>query len=395
MTALFGLAVFVWSLAVFVLAAMFLAEVIADLGADGDAAEEPSGDPGRIAIVIPAHDEEQGIAACVANARAELRPGDRLLVVADNCADETAAAAQAAGAEAISRRDPARRGKGYALQFGVDWLRADPPAIVIFTDADCRFAPGAALRLARGAAAQKRPVQALYLMDPPPDPAPRDRVSAFAWLVMNRIRMNGLYRLCGATRLTGAGMAFEWPLIADEPLASGEIVEDLALSIRMIERGAPPALDLGAVVTSALARSESGAVTQRARWENGSLRMARRHAPRLLARGLRGDGKALAFALDLAIPPLALFAAAIAGTLALAAFAALLGSGDALLMAFSAAVAFALGVAIAWSRHGRVILPRESLGGVADYLLAKLRIYGAKGRASARTWTRTDRGDAP
>src|SRR5438105_1471528 len=72
----------------------------------------------RCAVLVPAHDEEAGVGRTLEAVRAQLAPGDRVLVVADNCADRTAAVAAAAGADVAERRDPARRGKGYALDFG-------------------------------------------------------------------------------------------------------------------------------------------------------------------------------------------------------------------------------------------------------------------------------------
>src|SRR5437764_12013144 len=69
--------------------------------------------------LVPAHDEEAGIAATIANVREQLSPGDRILVVADNCTDRTAEAARKAGAEVAERADPDRRGKGFALDHGL------------------------------------------------------------------------------------------------------------------------------------------------------------------------------------------------------------------------------------------------------------------------------------
>src|SRR6185369_9762676 len=71
--------------------------------------------PFKLAVLMPAHDEELGIAGTVRALSAELAPGDRLLVVADNCSDRTAELARAAGAEVVERRDAERRGKGHAL----------------------------------------------------------------------------------------------------------------------------------------------------------------------------------------------------------------------------------------------------------------------------------------
>lgn len=73
----------------------------------------------RVGILVPAHNESAGLGLTVENIKAQLVVGDRLLVVADNCVDDTAAVAAAAGAEVIARVDPARAGKGYALDFGI------------------------------------------------------------------------------------------------------------------------------------------------------------------------------------------------------------------------------------------------------------------------------------
>ena len=77
---------------------------------------------GALAVLMPAHDEADGIEPAIRAALAQLVPGDRLLVVADNCSDATAAVARAAGAEVTERQDSVRRGKGYALDHGVRWL---------------------------------------------------------------------------------------------------------------------------------------------------------------------------------------------------------------------------------------------------------------------------------
>ena len=75
-----------------------------------------------VAVLVPAHNESSGLLPTLANIQSQLLPGDRLLVVADNCSDDTAALARAAGAEVVERNDPTRRGKGYALDWGVQHL---------------------------------------------------------------------------------------------------------------------------------------------------------------------------------------------------------------------------------------------------------------------------------
>ena len=52
-------------------------------------------------VLVPAHDEATLIARCVGSLKAQTYPADlyELIVIADNCTDDTAAVARAAGAE--------------------------------------------------------------------------------------------------------------------------------------------------------------------------------------------------------------------------------------------------------------------------------------------------------
>jgi glycosyltransferase involved in cell wall biosynthesis len=87
-----------------------------------------------VAVVIPAKDEAERIAATIAAAR-DL-PGVSLVVVVDDGSrDHTAAVAQAAGAEVV--RHAVNRGKGRAMQTGADYvMRHTECAALLFVDAD-------------------------------------------------------------------------------------------------------------------------------------------------------------------------------------------------------------------------------------------------------------------
>src|SRR5450755_320912 len=89
---------------------------------------------GTVAVLIPAHAEAKGILATLNDIKPQLRPTDRLLVVADNCTDDTAATAASEGAEVTVRSDLAKIGKGYALDWGLTHLASTPPNIVIMID---------------------------------------------------------------------------------------------------------------------------------------------------------------------------------------------------------------------------------------------------------------------
>ena len=99
----------------------------------------------RFDVVVPAHDEEAGIARTIASLAALDYPASmfRVVVVADNCSDATAERARAAGATVLERVDTQRRGKGYALSFAFDaCLRDGRASAVVVVDADTSVSPG-------------------------------------------------------------------------------------------------------------------------------------------------------------------------------------------------------------------------------------------------------------
>src|ERR1700730_15700619 len=120
--------------------------------------------PRRVAVIVPAHNESAGILPTIEDIKRQLNAGDRLIVVADNCSDDTAAVAAAAGADVIARDDLENIGKGYALGWGISHLSIDPPDFVVFIDADCRIQSDTIGRLREICSELQRPVQAGFLM---------------------------------------------------------------------------------------------------------------------------------------------------------------------------------------------------------------------------------------
>ncbi len=354
----------------------------------------PGGAMPDTVVLIPAHDEAAGIGEMLARVLPLLPDGARLLVVADNCTDDTAARARAAGAVVTERHDPARRGKGHALAYGRAALAASdrgPPQVVIVLDADCAPEPGALERLARGAAASGRPVQASYLFEPCPAAPPTVRISGFAFLVKNLVRQAGLMRIGAPAVLTGSGMAFPWAAFAAAPLETGDIVEDLAIGVALARAGTPALFDAGATIWTRPA-SAAATVAQRTRWEHGFLATARRAAPPLVAEGLRGRPGLAWLGLHIAVPPLALLLAIDGAALAALAVLWWLGaSAVPTVLGLALVGAVGVGVVAAWARHGRAQVSARDLARAPLYLLWKLPIYLRLVRGLETRWVRTER----
>jgi cellulose synthase/poly-beta-1,6-N-acetylglucosamine synthase-like glycosyltransferase len=344
--------------------------------------------------MIPAHNESVNLLPTIADLKPQILPGDTMLIIADNCTDDTANIALAQGADVIVRHDPARRGKGYALDFGLQYLQSDPPKIVIVVDADCRLANNVIQELVKTCVATRRPVQALYLMMGPAELRDDYRVAEFAWRVKNWLRPSGLSALQMPCQLMGTGMAFPWDVVRGINLASGSLVEDLKLGLDLTANGYPPVLCTSALVTSEFASSSRAARTQRERWEDGHIGMIVSTAPDLLLRSVAAHNwKLLALTLDLAVPPLSLLALLVLGMFSVAGICGLLGSSlTALMISIVNLILFALAAFVAWLKCGRDLVPISAALAIPRYVLGKTKLYRAKlfERTDAQ-WIRTDR----
>ncbi len=84
----------------------------------------------EVAVLIPAYNEEYYIGGTILGVRAS-GSADRIIVVDDGSTDDTAAVAARSGAEVL--RIESNRGKGYALNYGLQRIKS---GIVVFIDAD-------------------------------------------------------------------------------------------------------------------------------------------------------------------------------------------------------------------------------------------------------------------
>lgn len=347
----------------------------------------------RLAVLVPAHNEAMGISATLKGLVPQLTSQDRLLVVADNCSDETAAVVRAFGLAVIERHDLEKRGKGYALDFGLKFLASDPPDVVVVVDADCLVAENALTKISYLAATEQRPVQARYLLTQPANANPGAAVSLLAFTVKNLVRPLGLTQLGLPCLLTGTGMAFPWSIISNASLASSNIVEDMQLSVDLLIAGSPAIFCADAKVTGLLPQQQHAATSQRTRWEHGHLQTLRTQVPRLLKVGVNQKRfDVLAIALDLCVPPLSLLvtlwllmtAAAIVAALALRLYAPVLVLAlEGLLILVS--------ILTAWAKFAKDTLPLATLLAVPGYILWKIPLYLTFLVKPQTKWVRTER----
>jgi len=350
--------------------------------------------PVRTAVLVPAHNESANVLPTIESLKSQLGPLDLLLVIADNCDDDTAELARLAGATVIERSSSTLRGKGYALAFGVDHLRADPPEVVLVVDADCVLSEGAVNRIAQCCRATKKPVQILNLMSAGSGADIKLRVLEFAMLVNNLVRPMGTFRLGGACHLKGTGMAFPWRLMATAKLATGHITEDMKLGVELAMAGSAPQFLPQVRVSSSFPLDTGVAKVQKTRWEHGHLATIAEELPSLLAAAIKsGKPAVIVMAMDLLIPPTALYLLVLCATAIVSFTAAVYWPVwyIAVMLVSIAATCFGLAVGLAWFRFGRHLLTARELIATPLYALWKVPVYLAYFLKKRSGWVRTKR----
>lgn len=290
-------------------------------------AEPPQSEPSLcLAVLIPAHDEEVLVGRCIDTLVAQDYPKDlfRILVIADNCTDNTTVVAREHGAEVLERTDPDKRGKGHALRWAMDQLLVTDPQFAAFVvvDADSLTQPGLLRALASTAESGAQAVQADYaaLVEGTDD---RAQLRAAAFLLFHRVRFTGKAALGLPCSLVGNGMLFTRSLIQEHPWAAFSEVEDLEYSLQLRLAGIGPRFAPSGRLEAPVSPSGPAAEVQRRRWEGGRVRVAKQYLPILV-------GKIAAqrridlwdAAADLALPPLGVLGPGV-----------LLGTGSALVLA--------------------------------------------------------------
>lgn len=330
-----------------------------------------------VAVIIPAHNESIGISATIQSILPQLKPQDRLIVVADNCTDDTAKVASDLGAIVVVRENKVLRGKGYALDFGLQSLKNSPPQVVIIMDADCTISEHGISALTEACNTYQRPVQALYLMSSLSNSKLKTKIAEFAWVVKNQVRPLGFKVLGLPCQLMGTGMAFLWADISQINLASGHIAEDMKLGIDLSRAKKAPVFFPQVLVTSFFPTTQEAAKSQRARWEHGHLSLILSDAPALFIEAIKTKNlQMLGMAFDLIVPPLAVLVLMCSFVFILSLVThQFVAINYILISAYLVLLALMSAVFLAWIFFGRRIISLQQLCYAPIYVLIKIPLY--------------------
>lgn len=259
-----------------------------------------------MALIVPAHNEAEGIAACIQSIKKSVAQNTNcdLVVIADNCSDNTDEIANAEGARVLARNNQEQRGKGYALNYAFEILLAEGYEGFIIVDADSQIDEGLVREFQRAYSLGYDAVQCRYRVSNPRNSL-RSRIQNIAWLAFNDLRLQGRENLGISVGILGNGFALNRETLREVPYDAGSIAEDLEYHLRLVQAGRRVHfLDTVTVYSEAPSKGKAAAV-QRSRWEGGRFRMILDQTPKLLSGVLQGRFLLLEPLAELLLLPLA------------------------------------------------------------------------------------------
>jgi cellulose synthase/poly-beta-1,6-N-acetylglucosamine synthase-like glycosyltransferase len=264
--------------------------------------------------VLAAHDEAALIAGSIGALATLGRP---VYLIADHCADDTAAVAAAAGARVYVRQE-GEGGKGAALAWFMEVAEAelrDLDALIVL-DADSRLAPGFVEAMARafaqGAEAAQGFVQPVGVTG-----SPVSALAAYSELLSQRIGDKIRSALGWTVPLRGTGMAFRPHLLREVVKGLRTRTEDIELSLRLAGRGVRVWWVPEAVMFDPKPQGLPRAANQRARWLQGQAQVWRHYGRDILRLLLTGGPNAWSLLWALLLKPKTLVTLLKVGLLAL------------------------------------------------------------------------------
>ena len=223
----------------------------------------------RLLFLVPAHNESLLVGRCVRSlsAMSRKRADFVVVVVADNCEDDTGAVAASAGARVLTRVDLARPGKPNAIQWALDQLPLSAFDAITIVDADTIVEPGFAGAIAGMGPLRAKAVQTYNGIANEGD----------SWLtclggLLVRVRYDGqfiLKSLAGLNCPMANGMTMGTDLLLRSGWASSSLTENWELYARWTALGERIDFAPHARLGSQEAKSLTQSSTQRRRWQAG------------------------------------------------------------------------------------------------------------------------------
>jgi cellulose synthase/poly-beta-1,6-N-acetylglucosamine synthase-like glycosyltransferase len=241
-----------------------------------------TGQPPRLLILVPAHNEQLLIESCVESlATMRYAVANRtIVVIADNCTDHTAELARRAGAICLERREPTLVGKPRAIAWALQQLVPRDYDAIVIVDADAVVDPGFAAGLAGAAPLTEKAVQPYNDVRNPGDSA----VTRMAAVLAGGMFRGAfpLKRRAGLNVPLGCGMCVGRDVLEAHGWTAFSLSEDWEWYAILAARGVTIDYAPTAHLYAQEAKSLGQSGPQRQRWFAGKITTLLRRGPEIL-----------------------------------------------------------------------------------------------------------------
>jgi cellulose synthase/poly-beta-1,6-N-acetylglucosamine synthase-like glycosyltransferase len=247
----------------------------------------PSAKLNRFAVLVPAHNEELLISRLCESLLKINYPREfyEIFIIADNCNDRTAEICRTYPIHVLSRNDPFRIGKGFALSWALERMPLKEFDAVFLVDADNVVDSFILEELNRSINRSEQAVQCYNAVGNRAD-------SWFTQLLFvsrtigNLLYHHSKYKLGLSSYLMGNGMCFSTALLSKKGWTAFNPGEDGEYYAQLIEERIKIGFAVKAKVYHQESRSLEQATSQRLRWASGRFLVIKKFALRLFVNGL-------------------------------------------------------------------------------------------------------------
>lgn len=289
----------------------------------------------RYLLFIPAHNEEGLIGRLLESLKRVDYDPDLfcVAVIADNCTDATADVAALCNVDVLERKDIARPGKGFAIEWALQNVDLERYDAVVIADADSIIDRSFFQGLNETIGAGSEAIQCNNCLVNPKATA-FTKIIHLSRTINNELYHHAKYKLGLSSYLMGNGMCFTTELLKRFGWQAGTIAEDYEYYAKLIKKNEI----VGFAANSRIYHQESQgiqqATDQRIRWSSGRFQVARTYGWELLKKGLKeGNYRIIDASFPLILPNLSLMVEA---------------SGVALLMALSITIFYPIPFVVYW-----------------------------------------------
>jgi len=239
-------------------------------------------------VLIPAHNEELLLGRLLKSLRDQDYQKNMysILVIADNCTDQTAIVAKQEGVNTLERKDIRFIGKGYAIKYGLEKVVNEPFDALLIIDADSMVEAGVLKELDRAVQQGARIIQCFNGVENPDD-SWFTRIMDISRTLSNEVMEPAKEKIGLSSHLMGNGMCFVRDVIARYGWDAFTVGEDWEYYAKLVMKGERIVFVNKARVYHRESVNLIQATSQRLRWSSGRLAIATKYGIRLFISGVK------------------------------------------------------------------------------------------------------------